>query len=94
MHLGYPGQNYQSLPLIQGRAALRRSLRAHGAATKESNLFKTKSAGIKRTELSSALTNVVSDNVNDRNVPCARAGAGPVVYGLAALLPQITTRYN
>lgn len=24
----------------------------------------------------------------------ARAGAGPVVYGLAALVPQITTRYN
>ena len=58
-----------SLPLIQGRFALQRSLRAHRAAAKESNLFKTKSVGIKRTELSSVLTNVVSDNVNDRNVP-------------------------
>lgn len=45
-----------------------RSLRARGAA-KESNLFKTKSVGIKRSELSSELTNVVSDFVNDRNVP-------------------------
>ena len=59
-----------SLPLIQGRrSALQRYLRAHRAAAKESNLFKTKSVGIKRSELSSALTNVVSDNVNDRNVP-------------------------